>query len=358
MSRGNVRLVQRAAVFRDPARRLMSIRSLPPILLLACIAACGRSGGAAPTAEQDRPATVIKPQAGDPVVVRLGYQKIGSPFLLKERADALQLKLAQHNARAEWVEFQAGPPLLEAMRANAIDIGHVGETPPVFAQSGGVPFVYVASDAPAPAAEAILVPSDSPIHTVADLKGKRIAVNRGSNVHYLLVRALDSVKLTLKDVTVTYLAPPDARTAFDSKQVDAWVIWDPFQAAAELKGARTLRDGDGLVDNRFFYVARREFNEKSPQLVRLVLEAYQELSTWAKTHPEEAATVLARSSGIAYDALLRAEKRHIYELQPITPGVLEKQQTIANVFHDLELIPRAIRTVEAFSNNALSGNGT
>jgi sulfonate transport system substrate-binding protein len=167
------------------------------------------------------------------------------------------------------VEFQAGPPLLEAMRGGAVDIGYVGETPPVFAQAGGVPFVYVAADARGPASEAILVRKDSNITKLAELEGKRIAVNRGSNVHYPLVRALTEAKLTIKEVRVLYLAPPDARTAFASGQVDAWVIWDPFQAAAELDGARTLRDGKDLVDNRLFYVARREFAQEHAALLNL-----------------------------------------------------------------------------------------
>ncbi|WP_437942845.1 aliphatic sulfonate ABC transporter substrate-binding protein [Sorangium sp. So ce341] len=162
--------------------------------------------------------------------------------------------LEAKNARAEWIEFPAGPPLLEAMRAGAVDVGHVGETPPVFAQAGGVPFVYVATDPPAPKAEAIVVPKDSPITSVAGLKGKRVAVNRGSNVHYLLVRAVESAGLTLDDLQVSFLAPADARSAFESGKVDAWVIWDPFLAAAELAGARVLQSGEGLVDNHLFYV--------------------------------------------------------------------------------------------------------
>jgi sulfonate transport system substrate-binding protein len=285
---------------------------------------------------------------GEEVVVRLGYQKIGPPFLLKERSESLKQTLARAKARPEWIEFAAGPPLLEAMRASAVDIGYVGETPPVFAQSGGVDFVYVATDPPAPKAEAILVKKDSPIKTVADLKGKRVALNRGSNVHYLLLRALDSEQLTIKDVELMFLAPADARSAFDSGKVDAWVIWDPFQAGAELAGARILRDGEGLVDNHLFYVARREFANKRADLVHAVLEEYRLLSAWEAAHPDEAATLLAKASGIAYEALLVAEKRHAYGLAPITPEILRKQQAIADAFFKLQVIPKEIRLTDAF----------
>jgi sulfonate transport system substrate-binding protein len=337
----------------------MSIRSLSSWLLFACLAGCGTKpadSAAAPTPNAE-PAPA--PAAAEPEqVVRIGYQKIGSPFLLKERATELQAELGKKNARAEWVEFQAGPPILEAMRAGAVDIGYTGETPPVFAQAGGVPFVYVASDAPAPASEAILVPKDSKLKSVADLKGKKVALNRGSNVHYLFLKAIEDAKLTLKDVQLTYLAPPDARAAFDSGQIDAWVIWDPFQAAAEVAGARVLRDGTGLVDNQFFYLARREFAEKKPELVNVVLEQFKTLSAWAKQNPEETARILSKSSGVAYEALLKAEKRHVYEVSPITPATLGKQQTIADTFRGLELIPQAVKTTDAYLASAQFGSGS
>jgi sulfonate transport system substrate-binding protein len=318
------------------------------VVLAVWLLACGNDAqpaaapgeGPATAQDQARPST--------DTVVRLGYQKIGPPFLLKQRAEGLIAQLEARGARPEWVEFQAGPPLLEAMRAGAVDIGYVGETPPVFAQSGGVPFVYVATDPPAPEAEAIVVPADSPIQTVAQLAGKRVAVNRGSNVHYLLVRALERAKLGLADIELVFLAPADARAAFDSGEVDAWVIWDPFLAAVELAGARILRDGTDLVDNHLFYVVRREFAEQHEDLVRVVLAEYERLSEWAGTHHEEAARILAASSGIAYEALLRAEQRHPSGLRPITPEVLARQQAIADTFHALDVIPRPIRTAEAF----------
>ena len=145
----------------------MSVRRSSPLAsLFFLFAACGETP--APVSSAEPVASPTRASQGE-VVVKLGYQKIGVPFLLKNRPDDLTASLAKHGARAEWVEFQAGPPLLEAMRAGAVDIGYVGETPPVFAQAGGVPFVYVAVDAPAPRAEAVLVPKTSPIQSVAEL---------------------------------------------------------------------------------------------------------------------------------------------------------------------------------------------
>lgn len=330
------------------------------IVMLALLATgCSKAsdpaagGSAAQQAAETKPAAAT---AGAPVTVRIGYQKIGSPFLLKERAESLTKVLEQNNAKVEWIEFQAGPPILEAMRGNAVDIGYVGETPPVFAQAGGVPFVYVARDPDAPKSEAILVPKNSKIARLSELKGKRIAVNRGSNVHYLLLRALEAEKLALTDVDVVFLAPADARSAFDTGKVDAWVIWDPFQAAAEIAGARVLKDGEGLVHNQFFYVARRGFAEEHAELVRVVLKEFQTLSAWAGSHPEEASALLAKSSGIAYDALLLAEKRHAYGLAPVNGEAVKQQQEIADAFAKVQVIPKAIAIEDAVLPQPLYGD--
>ena len=164
--------------------------------------------------------------------LRIGYQKYGTLVLL--RADgSLDKRLAEKGVDVRWTEFPAGPQLLEGLNVGSVDFGTTGETPPVFAQAAGADLLYVAHEPPAPLSEAILVPKDSPLKTAADLKGKRVAFNKGSNVHYLLVRALEDAGLSINDVTPVYLAPADARAAFERGSVDAWVIWDPFQAAAE-----------------------------------------------------------------------------------------------------------------------------
>jgi sulfonate transport system substrate-binding protein len=327
----------------NASKKILALLAALPALLLGCQKSSDdksvASAAAIPT-----PIPTVKAES----VVHIGFQKIGAPFLLKSRSDDLDKRLLQQSAKADWKEFKHGPALLEGIKAKEVDVGYVGETPPVFAQSGGVDFVYVASDPPAPKAEAIIVRKDSPIKDLAGLRSKKIAVNRGSNVHYLLLKALESVKLTFKDVEVVYLAPGDARPAFDSGKVDAWVIWDPFLAAADLAGARTLASGDGLVANRLFYVARREFAEKHPELLRITLEEFNNLSSWESKNPEEASKILAAASGVSYEALLLAEKRHAYGIVPVNDDVLAAQQAIADAFRKLELIPKDIKTRDAF----------
>src|SRR5580658_10862892 len=192
-------------------------------------------------------------------VIRIGYQKYGTLVLLKARG-ALEKRLALLHVEVKWTEFPAGPQLLEGLNVGSIDFGTVGEAPPIFAQAAGADLVYVGNEPGAPAAEAILVPNNSAIKSVAELKGKKVALNKGANVHYLLVKVLEKAGLRYSEITPVFLAPADARAAFETGAVDAWAIWDPFQASAEVTlNARTLADGTGVVPNNQFYLARKAF---------------------------------------------------------------------------------------------------
>lgn len=275
-------------------------------------------------------------------VVTIGYQKYGNLILLKGRG-GLDGKLAPHGFKVEWREFPSGPPLLEALNAGAIDFGHAGETPPIFAQAAGVPFVYVAYEPPAPKGEAILVPRNSPINTLADLKGKKIALNKGSNVHFLLVQALAKAGVKYSEIEPIYLAPADARAAFERGAVDAWVIWDPFQAAAEVAtGARTLTDGTGLAPNRQFYFASRKFADTNPTAVDAILAGIADIDRWADGKEKAVAEELSAGIGIPAPILEVALKRQTYGVRPLDDAAVADQQRIADTFYALGLVPKQV----------------
>lgn len=281
-------------------------------------------------------------------VVRIGYQKYGTLVLLKGKG-LLEPKLQALGYRVAWAEFPAGPQLLEALNAGAIDLGSTGEAPPIFAQAAaGSRLLYVAHEPAAPLGEAILVPKDSSLKTVADLKGKRVAFNKGSNVHYLLVRALESAGLAYADVQPIFLAPADARAAFERGSVDAWAIWDPFQAAAEAAtGARTLANGAGLVSNHQFYLADRAFADRHAGALDAVLAGIAEIDAWAKDNTDAVAAELAPSVGIPAPILSVALKRQTFGIQPLSAAVIAEQQRIADTFHGLDLLPRPINVADA-----------
>ena len=280
---------------------------------------------------------------GQDNVIRIGYQKYGKLVLLKSKG-TLEDRLKAIGYKVVWTEFPSGPPLLEALNVGSIDFGNTGEAPPIFAQAAGAPIQYVAYEPPAPQGEAILVPKDSKLNVVADLRGKKVALNKGSNVHYLLVKALEKAGVEYSEIEPVFLAPADARAAFERGAVDAWVIWDPFQAAAEAAtGARTLADGTGVVSNYQFYFASKKFLESEPKVVDLVLAQLSEVDDWARGDIHAVAAQLAPSIGLPVPVVEVALKRQSYGIKPITDSVIADQQQIADTFLALGLIPKPIK---------------
>jgi sulfonate transport system substrate-binding protein len=282
-----------------------------------------------------------------PELLRIGYQKYGTLTLLKARGD-LEKRLAPQGIEVRWTEFPAGPQLLEGLNVGSIDFGTVGEAPPIFAQAAGADLVYVANQPPAPQGEAIVVPKGSALKSVAELKGRKVALNKGSNVHFLLVKALEKAGLKYTDVQTVFLPPADARAAFERGAVDAWVIWDPFLAAAEKQlGARVLADGRGLVANHQFYLAARPYSDKRPQVVQAIVEELAKLDRWAEGNPKEVAAFLGPQIGLDIGIAEVAAARFAYGIVPISATVAAEQQKIADVFFELKLIPKAIRIADA-----------
>ncbi|QYG08404.1 sulfonate ABC transporter substrate-binding protein [Janthinobacterium sp. PAMC25594] len=286
-------------------------------------------------------------QAKGEVQVRIGYQKYGTLTLLKGRG-TLEKRLAEQGVGVKWTEFPAGPVLLEGLNVGSIDFGTVGEAPPIFAQAAGANLVYVGNEPASPASEAIVVPKGSGLRTLADLKGKKIALNKGSNVHYLLLKALEKAGVAYADIQPVFLPPADARAAFERGSVDAWAIWDPFLAAAEKQlGARVLADGKGLVANYQFYLASRTYAEKHPEILRIVLEEVAKVDDWGRNNPDEVATILSAQTGLSKDVVALAASRYAYGVKPVSVDVIASQQRVADAFSSLKLIPKPIVVKDA-----------
>nr|WP_145547086.1 sulfonate ABC transporter substrate-binding protein [Variovorax boronicumulans] len=278
--------------------------------------------------------------------LRIGHQK-GALNVLKGRG-TLGKRLAPLGVAIQWTEFTAGPVQLEALNVGSIDFGDVGEAPPIFAQAAGAPLAYVAATVPRPASEAVLVPGQSAIRNVADLKGKKIALNKGSNVHYFIVKLFEKHGLAYSDLNLVYLPPADARAAFEKGSVDAWVIWDPFLAAAEKTlGARVLADAQGVVGNRAYYFSSLDYAAKNADMLAIVTEEIDALDRWAESHKDAFAAELAALLGLPKAVLDLSVGRSRYGTTPITRAILAEQQQIADTFHALKLIPKPITVREA-----------
>ncbi|AKU20593.1 sulfonate ABC transporter substrate-binding protein [Massilia sp. NR 4-1] len=280
-------------------------------------------------------------------VLRIGLQKYGTLTLLKGRG-TLERRLAARGIDVKWTEFPAGPVLLEGLNVGSIDFGTVGEAPPIFAQAAGADLVYVGNEPPSPTSEAIVVPKNSTLRGVADLKGKKVALNKGSNVHYLLLKALEKAGLAYRDIEPVFLPPADARAAFERGSVDAWAIWDPFLAAAEKQlGARVLADGRGIVSNHQFYLASRSYAQKNPEIVGIVIDELAAVDEWGKRNQKEVAAILAQQTGLDTSVVELAAARYAYGVKPVSHEVIREQQKVADAFAALKLIPKPIAVKEA-----------
>ena len=275
--------------------------------------------------------------------IRIGYQKFNTLNILKGTGN-LEKALASSGVAVQWHEFQAGPQLLEAMNAGSVDFGHAADAPSVFAQAAGVDFVYLAAEPPYPDGIGVLVAPGSAVRAVGDLKGRRIAIGRGWNVQYMLVRALEEAGLGYGDIEPVYVSnAADARAAFESGRVDAVGLWDPFLAGAELSGGPTvLRNGQGLSSNRTFYLAPPAFAAARQDVLRVVFDELRKMEAWAQAHPDEVAALLAPQLGVPVPVLRLATGRRQYGVTPIDAGIVAEQQRMAEVFLSLGLIKRSI----------------
>lgn len=277
-------------------------------------------------------------------VVRIGYQKSGA-FLLVKQDGSLEKKLAPLGYGVEWREFPSGPPIVEAINADALDVAHSGDAPLVFAQAAGVPFEYFGVSVPSPDSSGIVVLKDSPLKTLAELRGKKIAFAKGSSAHYLVALALEKAGLTFADIKPAYLQPSDARAALQSGAVDAWAVWDPFLAAAEVDTqARSITEGMRLSPHREYYFGRREFVEANPALLSALLDVLQVSGQQAMSDPKATAAFLAPKLGLSLEVMERSEERkQRYGGEPLSGQAVADQQAVADAFLKLGLIPKAIR---------------
>lgn len=278
---------------------------------------------------------------------RIGYQKNGILVVAKQQG-AIEQALKPLGVSVRWTEFSFGPPVLEALGVGAIDFGQTGAPPPVFAQAAGNTLLYVAAQDAGGSGEAILVPPGSPLTTLADLKGRRVAFAKGSSAHYLVVRALEKAGLAYADIEPVTLAPADAAAAFARGAVDAWAIWDPYLASGERStGGRILVDGTDLVPNRQFYLSTRAFAATHGPALDATLAAIGEIDAWAKENTDAVAAELSPSVGIPAPILTVALRRLTYGVTPLNAETTADQQKVADTFHRLGLLPKPLDVASA-----------
>ncbi len=289
------------------------------------------------------------PATAASTTVRIGFQKSSTLINVLKANGELEKALSELGVSITWSEFPSGLPLLEALNVGAIDIsGDVADTVPIFAQAAGAKLTYLATEAPSPSAQALLVKADSPIKSVAELKGKKVAVAKAAGSHYLLIAALTKAGLKFKDIEPAYLTPADGRAAFEKGAVDAWATWDPFVSAVQKQSnVRILADGTGIADYRRYYLASSPFAAAHPDVLKVVFAKLKESGEWAKKNPEAAAKLLAPVWGLDIAIVTAANAHRSYEVKTVAAENFTDQQKIADAFFSEGVLPKAIKASEA-----------
>lgn len=273
--------------------------------------------------------------------IRIGYQKTGVLVITRQRA-ALEKHFAPQGIDVKWVEFSSGPPMMEAMNVGSVDYGGVGDSPPVFAQAAGAAIVYAAGQ-PVTNGQGILVPKDSPIRVIADLKGKRVGFTKGSSAHNVVVQTLEKAGLTYADITPVYLTPPDAGPAFANGSIEAWAIWDPYFAIGETRqNGRVLINAREVTRTNSFYIANRDFAKNHGAILQQIVDVTTATGQWAEQHRDEVAKSLAAITGVPLDIQTVAADRANFVIGSVTDDIVATQQGVADRFFKLGLIPKPI----------------
>lgn len=278
---------------------------------------------------------------------KIGYQKTGLPVIAQQQK-IIEKALEPNGITVSWVEFTAGPPLVEALNVGSIDVGWTGDAPPIFGQAAGSAIVYVAALPSQGTGEAIFVKPESPIRSVADLKGKKIGVGKGTSSHNLVVAALEKAGIGFNEVTPVYLSPADAAAAFASDKIDAWAVWDPFFAIAETRyRPRILTTSAETLKVSTYFLANRDFAAKHPETVSTTIAALKEAAAWAAANRDKVAEALHEVTGVPLEAQTLAASRASFGIGPLTPEIVASQQQTADRFFKLGLIPKAITISDA-----------
>ncbi len=289
------------------------------------------------------------------LTLNVGDQKGGTEALLRAAGE-----LENVPYKIEFSTFTSGPPQIEAATAGKIDFAVTGNTPPIFGAASKAKIKVVSGYTNDASGDQILVPADSPTRSVADLRGKKVVVGKGTSAHGHLLLQLQKANLTAKDVQLVFLQPADAFTALSQGQADAWAIWDPYTALAEKQlKVRTLATATDVSNGYGFGVASQaalrdaQRNTALSDLVQRIARASQ----WAQAHPQEWYEKYAAAIGIDPAAATLAQSRSLRLSIPLNAEVSASEQKLADLFAQSGQIqgkPRFSDFVDNRFNDALA----
>ncbi|GMK38861.1 sulfonate ABC transporter substrate-binding protein [Paenibacillus sp. CCS19] len=328
------------------------------LALVLVVAGCGnsnkedKSSDSASTTTSSKEGASTTPASYDGVTVKIGVQGKGGLFGKAQEEKWFEDAFGELGAKVEWVEFQSGPPMIEAMASNHLDFAGMGNMPPVSAQAAGIDFKIISQMLDGKNNVAIIVPTDSDIKSIADLKGKKVAVTKGSNAYNFLYRVLDKAGLTKSDIEEIQLQPDETQPSFEGGKVDAWAVWDPYISLNTLSGkARVLADGESEgVLSPSFQLVRSDFAKQYPDLVTLYLKTFEKTRQWEAGNQDEAFQRYADERSIPVELIKGIQSRSTMINIPVSDETIADQQKTADFQLELGTIRKQINVADVFDN--------
>ncbi|MGW2840220.1 aliphatic sulfonate ABC transporter substrate-binding protein [Streptomyces sp. NPDC001493] len=313
-------------------RPLRAVALLAGLLLTATACVSGESA--------DGSAAAGTKAAGASVTVRLDWAYYNPESLVLREKGWLGTTLSAQGAAVTWTQSLGSNKANENLRAGAIDFGSTAGTPALLARANGTELrtVDVYSR---PEWSSLVVAKGSAIRSVKELKGRKVAVTKGTDPYFFLLQALESAGLDAGDVTVVNLQHADGRTALERGDVDAWAGLDPYLSQSQIDSGSRLIYRNLAFNSYGFLNVSETFEQKHPELVQTVVDGYEKARAWIIAHPEEAVRLLAKESKVS-EAVARQQltERTELDISPV-PGSQQRAvlDRIAPVLVEENLVP-------------------
>ena len=273
-------------------------------------------------------------------VIHAGYQGSDALYWLNKRFHWLEDEFQADGITVEFEQFLSGPPMIESIAADRLDISNIGDMPPINARGNGIDVKVVSKVINTPFSNSIVTPKGSEIKSIADLKGKKVATQVGSSGHHFISLLLEKEGLSLDDIELVNLSAPDQLAALESGEVAAVSTWEPYGSQATNKGVGTIFiDSTGIKQNTSTLVARNKFAEENPEILARYLKVWLKYLDYIDANREEALKIISEESGFEIDDIKRTYLEGLlnpeftdydYEQEKLTKDFLISTGTLEN----------------------------
>jgi len=303
------------------SKLLLALFLLVTTMLAACASKEKETITTNPTAEQSFPEKIT-----------FGYVTSASIlqvlFIVAKENKLFETEFKEEGIKFEYRNFPSGPVLMEALKGNSLDIGHVGDQPYIQAVANGTKLTAIGLHSIGDKNYGLIVPEGSSVHSSKDLKGKKVAVTLGSIGHRILDLFLTENGYTMDDIEAMNMPSSDIKNAIEAKRVDAAIIWEPWISTIEKGGfGRQIATTEGLKRNVNPTVATTAFIDKYPEVTQRIVNVYKEALKWVKENPEEAAKIVAKESGFDEAIIAKAMKDEDYIVEITEEAITSMEDT-------------------------------